>query len=84
CIVKWVPNSVQVARALMQYNLAVAYSNRTEYDKALTALTESSDKVGPNLPVQMYYLKLYLDLKQGNKKEAVNFINKHFNYGSRN
>ncbi|RUS91989.1 hypothetical protein EGW08_000202 [Elysia chlorotica] len=83
-IVKWLPNTVQVARALMQYNLAVTYANRTEFDKALFALTESSDKVGPNLPVQMYYLKLYLDLKQGNKKEAVNFINKHFNYGSRN
>ena len=42
---KWVPNTVQVARALMQYNLAVTYANRTEFDKALAALTEVSTKV---------------------------------------
>ena len=37
------PNTVQVARALMQYNLAVTYANRTEFDKALAALTEVLD-----------------------------------------
>jgi len=79
-LVAWSPLSVGVAKALMQYNLAVAYSMRTEYSRALKALTESSERVGVPFPVQMFYLKLYLDLKQGNKKGAINLINEHFGY----
>ncbi|XP_012941686.1 CCR4-NOT transcription complex subunit 10 isoform X2 [Aplysia californica] len=82
-IVPWSPSSVGVARALMQYNLAVAYSMRTEYGRALKALTESSERIGIPYPVQMFYLKLYLDLKQGNKKGAISLINEHFGYNSR-
>uniref|UniRef100_A0A2C9L9D5 CCR4-NOT transcription complex subunit 10 n=1 Tax=Biomphalaria glabrata TaxID=6526 RepID=A0A2C9L9D5_BIOGL len=82
-LLKWSPDSVTVAKGLMQYNLAVAYAMRTDYDKSLRALTESSEKVGSPIPVQMFYLKLYLDLKQGNKKAAINVINEHFGYISR-
>ncbi|CAL1547442.1 unnamed protein product [Lymnaea stagnalis] len=82
-IIKWSPNSVTVAKGLMQYNLAVAYSMRTDYEKALKALTEASEKVGNPIPVQMFYLKVYLDLKQGNKKAAINVINEHFGYISK-
>ena len=39
-MVPWIPGTVGVARALMQYNLAVAYAMRTEYARALKALTE--------------------------------------------
>ena len=39
-LVAWSPANVTVARALMQYNLAVAYSMRTEFQRALKALTE--------------------------------------------
>ncbi|BFZ19332.1 hypothetical protein BsWGS_22371 [Bradybaena similaris] len=83
-LVKWQPSSVPVARAFMQYNLAVAYAMRTEFEKSLKALTESSEKVGTPIPVHMFYLKLYLDLKQGNKQGAISIINEHFGYISRN
>ncbi|KAH9489763.1 CCR4-NOT transcription complex subunit 10 [Bulinus truncatus] len=82
--VKWSPDNVPVAKGLMLYNLAVAYAMRTDYDKALKALTEASEKVGSPIPVQMFYLKLYLDLKQGNKKAAISVINEHFGYITRN
>lgn len=82
-LVPWTPGGVTVARALMQYNLAVAYSMRTEFTRALKALTESSERVGLPLPVQMFYLKLYLDFKQGNKKGAISLINEHFGYTPR-
>uniref|UniRef100_A0A0B6ZK74 CCR4-NOT transcription complex subunit 10 n=1 Tax=Arion vulgaris TaxID=1028688 RepID=A0A0B6ZK74_9EUPU len=82
-LLKWLPASVTVAKALMQYNLAVAYAMRTEYEKALKALTESSEKVGSPIPVQMFYLKLYLDLKQGNKQGAISIISDYFGYISR-
>ncbi|XP_059177053.1 CCR4-NOT transcription complex subunit 10-like isoform X2 [Physella acuta] len=81
---KWSPPNAVVAKGLMQYNLGVAYAMRTDYEKALKALTEASEKVGTPLPVQMYYLKLYLDLKQGLKKGALNLINENFGYISRN
>ncbi|CAG5127150.1 unnamed protein product [Candidula unifasciata] len=68
-LVKWQPSNVTVARAFMQYNLAVM---------------TSSEKVGTPIPVHMFYLKLYLDLKQGNKQGAISIINEHFGYISRN
>ena len=34
----WIPNDVPKARAYMQYNLAVCYATRGEFDKAMATL----------------------------------------------
>ncbi|CAH1778695.1 unnamed protein product [Owenia fusiformis] len=76
----WAPKDVTKARAIMQYNLAVAHAMREEYEKASTNLSKSIAGIGTPLPAQTYFLRLYLDLIEGRRRIAQGIIKDHFGH----
>ncbi|XP_067927945.1 CCR4-NOT transcription complex subunit 10-like [Watersipora subatra] len=76
----WIPSDIPKARAYMQYNLAVCYATRGEYDKAMATLALCTQHIGTPLPVHVYFLRLYLDLLEGRRKIAQGIIKEHFGH----
>ncbi|XP_050395792.1 CCR4-NOT transcription complex subunit 10 isoform X1 [Patella vulgata] len=76
----WSPKEMIHAKKIMQYNLAVTYAIRGDFDKSNANLSESVAAIGTPLPAQMFFLKLYLDLMEGRRITAQNVIKDHFGH----
>lgn len=63
----WCPNKLGTARAVLQYNLAVAFATRGELDKAGETLKRVFAARGPEceVPIHVVMLALYLELQLG-------------------
>ncbi|XP_067127548.1 CCR4-NOT transcription complex subunit 10 [Centruroides vittatus] len=75
----WLPNTVNSARMIMIYNMAVAYTLRGELEKAgenlrLVGVSRSS---GTDIPVQALMLAMYIQLQQGHADLARSIIKQH-------
>lgn len=76
----WSPKDLTQAKGIMTYNLAAAYAIRGDYEKASFYLSKSKALAGMPLPAHMYYLKIYLELMQGRRKNVQNFIKDNFGH----
>ena len=69
----WSPSDLSEARAYIQYNLAVGFALREEWEKA-------GSLVGPlynrnsEITVQVLLLNLYIALRQGDSERAVQLV----------
>lgn len=72
----WCPNKLGTARAVLQYNLAVAFATRGELDKAGETLKRVFAARGPEceVPTHVVMLALYLELQLG--KHNLNLLKK--------
>lgn len=63
----WCPSKLGTARAVLQYNLAVAFATRGELDKAGETLKRVFNARGPEceVPTHVVMLALYLELQLG-------------------
>lgn len=67
----WYPGS---AKAILLYNLAVAYSLRGDMEKASETLRQVGASNDPSLSGQIFMLAIYLQLQQGNIDVAKTLI----------
>ena len=63
----WSPTKLGTARAVMEYNLSVAFAIRGEYEKAGETLKGVYNSRGPNceVPAHVMMLVMYLELQLG-------------------
>ncbi|PSN45792.1 CCR4-NOT transcription complex subunit 10 [Blattella germanica] len=75
----WFPNSLSTARAVMQYNLAVAFAIRGELDKAGETLKHvwMSKSPGCDVPIHVIMLALYIELQLGHADISRNIVKQH-------
>lgn len=59
---------VQRARGMLQYNMAVIHTLNGDYQKANELLQSAATNIGSPLPAQLYSLRLYISLLEGQKK----------------
>lgn len=79
-LTSWIPGDVPQAMAFMQYNLAVCYATRGEFQRSGDTLNMCLQNIGTPLPVHFYFLRLYLDLVVGNRMIAQGIIKEHFGH----
>lgn len=72
----WFPQSVHTAKAVLQYNMAVALALRGELDKAGEMLKHVWKSKGPNceVPIHVIALALYIELLLGHADVARSII----------
>ncbi|XP_046621243.1 CCR4-NOT transcription complex subunit 10-B [Neodiprion virginianus] len=75
----WYPNSLPTGKAVLQYNLAVAYAIRGELDKSGETLKQVWISKGPNcdVPIHVIMLALYIELQLGNAHVSKSIIKQH-------
>ncbi|XP_069676719.1 CCR4-NOT transcription complex subunit 10-like isoform X2 [Periplaneta americana] len=75
----WFPNSLPTARAVMQYNLAVAFAIRGELDKAGETLKQvwMSKSPGCDIPIHVIMLALYIELQLGHADISRTIVKQH-------
>lgn len=75
----WFPTSVSTAKAIMQYNLAVAFAIRGELDKAGETLKQVWMSKNPTceVPIHVIMLVLYIELQLGHAEVARAMIKQH-------
>ncbi|KAJ9588355.1 hypothetical protein L9F63_018281 [Diploptera punctata] len=75
----WFPNTLPTARAVMQYNLAVAFAIRGELDKAGETLKQvwMSKSPGCDVPIHVIMLALYIELQLGHADISRNIVKQH-------
>ncbi|XP_067004724.1 CCR4-NOT transcription complex subunit 10 [Anabrus simplex] len=75
----WYPNNIPTARAIMQYNLAVAFAIRGEMDKAGETLKQVWMSKGPtcDVPIHVIMLALYIELQLGHADISRSIIKQH-------
>lgn len=75
----WCPNKIGTARAVLQYNLAVAFATRGELDKAGETLKRVFAARGPEceVPTHVVMLALYLELQLGHSEVSRNIVRQH-------
>ncbi|XP_015110061.1 CCR4-NOT transcription complex subunit 10 [Diachasma alloeum] len=76
---KWFPTSLVTAKAILRYNLAVAYATRGELDKSSETLKEVWVSKGPDcdIPIHVIMLALYIELQKGNVDIARSIVKLH-------
>ncbi|XP_034235637.1 CCR4-NOT transcription complex subunit 10 isoform X2 [Thrips palmi] len=75
----WCPNKLGTARAVLQYNLAVAFATRGELDKAGETLKRVFAARGPEceVPTHVVMLALYLELQLGHSDVSRSIVRQH-------
>ncbi|KAE8748117.1 hypothetical protein FOCC_FOCC005120 [Frankliniella occidentalis] len=75
----WCPDKIGTARAVLQYNLAVAFATRGELDKAGETLKRVFNARGPDceVPTHVVMLALYLELQLGHSEVSRNIVRQH-------
>ncbi|CAG2057185.1 unnamed protein product, partial [Timema podura] len=75
----WFPHSLPTARAVLQYNLAVAFAIRGELEKAGDTLKQVwlSKNVSCDIPVHVIMLALYIELQLGHADTSRSIIKQH-------
>ncbi|XP_048509069.1 CCR4-NOT transcription complex subunit 10 isoform X2 [Athalia rosae] len=75
----WYPNSLPTGKAVLQYNLAVAYAIRGELDKSGETLKQVWISKGPDcdIPIHVIMLALYIELQLGNADVSRSLIKQH-------
>lgn len=75
----WYPNSLPTGKAVLQYNLAVAYAIRGELDKSGETLKQVWISKGPDcdVPIHVIMLALYIELQLGNADVSRSIIKQH-------
>lgn len=75
----WCPNKLGTARAVLQYNLAVAFATRGELDKAGETLKRVFSARGPEceVPTHVVMLALYLELQLGHSDVSRSIVRQH-------
>lgn len=75
----WCPNKLGTARAVLEYNLAVAFATRGELDKAGETLKRVFNARGPDceVPTHVVMLALYLELQLGHSEVSRNIVRQH-------
>ncbi|XP_063976215.1 CCR4-NOT transcription complex subunit 10 [Diachasmimorpha longicaudata] len=76
---KWFPTSLVTAKAILRYNLAVAYATRGELDKSSETLKQVWVSKGPDcdIPIHVIMLALYIELQKGNVDIARSIVKLH-------
>jgi len=69
----WYPDTVEMGKQAVQYNLAVGFALREEWDKA-SSIVGQLYREGQDVPVQVLLLVLYLSLKQGQVDKARRIV----------
>ena len=69
----WYPDTADIAKQTVQYNLAVGFALREEWEKA-TSLIGQLYREGQDVAVQVLLLVLYLSLKQGQVDKARRIV----------
>ncbi|XP_021933283.1 CCR4-NOT transcription complex subunit 10 isoform X3 [Zootermopsis nevadensis] len=75
----WFPNTLPTARAVIQYNLAVAFAIRGELDKAGETLKQvwMSKGQGCDVPIHVIMLALYIELQLGHADISRTIVKQH-------
>jgi len=69
----WYPDTLEMGKQAVQYNLAVGFALREEWDKS-SSIVGQLYKEGKDVPVQVLLLVLYLSLKQGQVDKARRIV----------
>ncbi|XP_043279796.1 CCR4-NOT transcription complex subunit 10 isoform X2 [Venturia canescens] len=75
----WFPSSLQTAKSIIKYNLAVAYAIRGELNKSGEILKQVWLSKGPNcdVPIHVIMLALYIELQLGHADVSRSIVKQH-------
>ncbi|XP_008546859.1 CCR4-NOT transcription complex subunit 10 [Microplitis demolitor] len=75
----WFPKSLNTAKGILRYNLAVSYAIRGELDKSGETLKQVWLSKGPDcdVPIHVIMLALYIELKLGHDEVARSIVKQH-------
>jgi len=71
--VSWYPDTLDTGKQAVQYNLAVGFALREEWEKA-SSIVGQLYREGQEVPVQVLLLVLYLSLRQGQVDRARRIV----------
>ncbi|KAK0173219.1 hypothetical protein PV328_006450 [Microctonus aethiopoides] len=76
---QWFPTSINTAKGILRYNLAVAYAIRGELDKSGETLKQVWLSKGPDcdVPIHVIMLALYIELQLGHDDVARSIVKQH-------
>jgi len=73
----WSPNDVAEGRAMIQYNLAVGFALREEWEKAGSLVVPLYNNNKHGMSVQVLLLNLYISLRRGDVDRARRLVREH-------
>ncbi|XP_012284437.1 CCR4-NOT transcription complex subunit 10 isoform X2 [Orussus abietinus] len=75
----WYPTSLHTGKAILRYNLAVAYAVRGELDKSSETLKQVWMSKGPDcdVPIHVIMLALYIELQLGHADISRSIVKQH-------